>query len=122
MNTSPDEALDLLRKWDSEHTPLTVLLALSESRVTVKVSGYINGLTDDILISDGTKSSDDSPCNYLIFPARSAQSFEYAEPKDFKQLEPEVRQYFIAKHGPANLRIVLTDGASISFFEAPSSN
>jgi hypothetical protein len=80
---------------------------------------YINGLTDDILISDGTKSPDDASHNYLIFPAKSARAFEYVEAKDLPGMTPEEREYFLTKHGPANLRIMLHSGLSVSFFEAP---
>lgn len=116
MKTSPDEALDLLRKWASERTPLTVLLVLPDSDVAVKVSGFISGLTDDILISDG--ATDSRARNYIICPAGLTQSYEYGEAKDL----PILPEYFAAKHGPANLRIVLKNGASISFFESPDSN
>jgi hypothetical protein len=113
MKISPDEALDLLHKWATERTPLIVLLVLPDSDVAVKVSGFINGLTDDIMISDDTNN----PRNHVIFPASLTQSCEYGEAKD----QPIMPEYFSAKHGPANLRIALSNGASISFFEAPAS-
>jgi hypothetical protein len=119
MKTSPEEAFDLLRKWFTERTPLTVLLVVPTSELAVKVSGFINGLNDDILISDfGTASPNDPIHNHIIFPARLTESYEYAEAKDL----PFQREYFAAKHGPANLRIVLNNGISISFFESPISS
>jgi hypothetical protein len=114
MNISPDEALDLLRKWCSERTPISVLLIFPDSDIAIKVSGFISGLSDDILISD---ESPNSPTrNQILIPARLTQSYDYVESKDL----PIMPQYFAAKHGSANLRIALTNGASISFFESPT--
>ncbi len=116
MNISADEALDLLRKWFSERTPVSVLLNFPDSDIAVKVSGFISGLSDDILISD---ESPKSPIrNQILLPARLTQSYEYVEAKDL----PILAEYFAAKHGPTNLRIVLTNGAAISFFEMAISN
>jgi hypothetical protein len=120
MKISAEEALDLLRKWMSEHTPLTVLVAFPDSEVVAKISGFIHGLSDDILISDVIPTPQVQAPNYLIFPAAAAREFDYGEPKDFKQLPKEQRDFYIAKFGPANLRIVMSGGYSVSFFEAPS--
>ena len=83
MKTSAQEALDLLRKWKSERTPITALLVIPNSEIAVKVSGFINGLGEgDILISDGTESPADPVHNHIIFPARLTESYEYIEAKD----------------------------------------
>jgi hypothetical protein len=121
MKISPSEAIDLLRKWMSERTPVRVLFSLPDSRAAINVSGFINGLSDDILVSDVLPTAERPAPNYLIFSAKLAEEFHYGEAKDFTNLPTETRAFYIEKFGPANLKILLSDGCSVSFFEAPVS-
>jgi hypothetical protein len=121
MKISRAEAIDLLLKWMSERTPIKVLFSLPDSRAAINVSGFVNGLSDDILVSDLEPTAERQAPNYLIFSAKLAEEFHYGEAKDFTELPAETRASYIAKFGPANLRILLSDGCSVSFFEAPVS-
>jgi hypothetical protein len=113
MQTSREEALALLKKWYSERTPIGALLRFPDTEIAAKIRGFINGLSEDILISDGTTSPQDRPRNYILVPAHLTTSYEYVEAKDI----PILGEYFAARHGTSNLRITLSSGAIVSLFE-----
>jgi hypothetical protein len=116
MEISSSEALDLFRKWFHDETPITALLIRDDSEVVVTVMGRINGLSDDILISDGSKDPNDRHGSSIIFPAVYPQSFYYIEAKDLA-VAPEERARLAERHGVANLMVRLSDGSRLSIFE-----
>jgi len=110
MDISGDEALSLLRKWGQERIPVKGLAVSGDSVVASTVTGFINGLSPDILISSN------GDANSILFRADQVVNFSYTEAKDLPVSDSE-KQRLAAKHGMASLSIKLQNGARISIFE-----
>ena len=96
---------------------LKAVLIIPQNNVAVKILGYVNGLSKDILISDGSQEATgtEDP-NYILIPANATKAYEYGEAKDL----PFATEYFASRHGIANLRIVLQNEAILNLFERES--
>jgi hypothetical protein len=116
MITSPQEANDILMKWYNEHTPITALFSSSGTPFAVKVSGYINGITSNVLISDSSREENTRPDNYLLVPTHDVQSYQYVEAKELG-LSPEELAFVTTKEGAASLSLIFADGRRLSLFE-----
>ncbi|HWZ25165.1 MAG TPA: hypothetical protein VN037_07775 [Verrucomicrobiae bacterium] len=79
MEISRQEAIDLLHKWFEERTPVTALLFAADSSIKVGVTGFVNGLSDMILVSDGPRD-EEMPKNFILVPGLFMKSYEYSDP------------------------------------------
>jgi hypothetical protein len=116
MIASREEASDLLQKWFNEHTPVTALFTIRTGTFAVKVSGFINGVTSSILISDGTHDPGIRSQNYILLSTLGAHHYEYLEAKDLG-LSQEELAFVTDVHSAASLSILFSDGARLSLFE-----
>jgi hypothetical protein len=116
MITSPQEAADILNKWYNEHTPVTALFSSSGTPFAVKVSGFINGLSSNVLISDSSREENTRPANYILVPTHDVQSYQYVEAKELG-LSPEELAFVTSKEGAASLSLIFADGRRLSLFE-----
>ena len=81
-----------------------------------KISGFVNGFSSFIVISDGTPVKTDIPANYMIFPAEPVEIFEYIEARELP-LSIEEIELVSKKHGFSSLSLVYADGVRLSIFE-----
>lgn len=109
MITPREAGFDLLSKWFNEHTPLTVLLVTANSSLAVKVTGFVNGISQNVIISDGTHERTIIPRNHVIFTADAIRSFSYLENKDLGVSQVE-REYVSKNDHAGNLSVELVDG------------
>jgi hypothetical protein len=116
MITSEQEAADILNKWHKEHTPITALFSSSGTPFAVKVTGYINGLSSNVLISDSSGEEKTRPANYILVPTHDVQSFQYVEANELG-LSPEELAFVTTKQGAASLSLIFPDGRRLSLFE-----
>ena len=120
MITSREEATDILMKWYNEHTPITALFSSSGTPFAVKVSGFINGITSNVLISDSSSDATTRPENYLLVPTHDVQSYQYVEAKELG-LSAEELAFVTSKEGAASLSLIFADGRRLSLFEREAS-
>lgn len=118
MLASPQEALDILKKWFDESTRVTALLVSPDSLVTVKVTGFVNGVTSRILISDGSHDKTVIPKNFLLVPIEFISSFQYIEARELG-LSPEEQEQLTEKFGTASLSLIYQSEVRLSIFEHP---
>jgi hypothetical protein len=116
MIATREEATGLLGKWFNEHTPLTALFTTAGSPFAAKVSGFVNGVTSNILVSDGTHDPSVRSQNYILVPTLDAHEYLYLEAKDLG-LSQEELAFVTQAHGAASLIIVFSNGARLSLFE-----
>jgi hypothetical protein len=116
MRASREEAADLLLKWFNEHTPVTAFVTSPGNPFAVKISGFVNGVTSDILVSDGSHDPKERPNNYVLVPTGDAQGYEYIEAKDLG-LSPGELAFVTRRTGSASLSIVFSNSARLSIFE-----
>jgi hypothetical protein len=120
MTISGSDALDILRKWMKERSPVLAMLESSDPggnvRHAVKVTGLVMGIPDErsnkLLIADNPIN----PRNMvLILDADIFASYEYFEAKDLDKTEQE-KQEAIALGGHACLSMKF-QGGRLSIFE-----
>ncbi|HEY6763963.1 MAG TPA: hypothetical protein VI386_04265 [Candidatus Sulfotelmatobacter sp.] len=118
MIASRQEASDLLGKWFKERTPITAFFTAVGSPFSAKVSGFVNGISSNIVISDGTHTPTVTvrPQNYMLVPIGDALEYQYVEAKDIGLTQDELAFVTDVK-GAASLSIVLPNGARLSLFE-----
>jgi len=116
MQLSRQEAADLITKWFDEVTPVTALLVSADASLTVKLSGFINGFSTNILISDGTREKGNNPKNYILFPAEFVDSFHYTEARELP-IRPEHLDLVTQKHDFSSLSLLYESGVRLSIFE-----
>lgn len=116
MITSRQEAEDLLGKWFEERMAVKALVTFAGSPFAVGVSGIVNGITSEILISDGPPDSRVRPKNYIMMPTIGVHHYEYLESKDLG-LSQELIASITEAHGRASLSVVFSSGLRLSIFE-----
>ncbi len=116
MIASREEAADMLSKWFNERTPVTALLASPGTSFAVKISGFVNGITSNILVSDGDQDPAVRPKNYILVPTDSVTSYQYLEAKELG-LSPDETAFVEAMHGAATLSLIFSGGTRLSLFE-----
>lgn len=107
MEISRQEAIDLLHKWFEEFTPITAILFSADSSIKVGISGFLHGLSDNILISDGPRDKSQHQKNFLLAPGEFMKTYEYSG--------PEV-------HGVASVSLQYLSGVRLVIFETKRSN
>lgn len=117
MDISRDELFYLLKKWMDERTELKAIYMDSVGSVAARITGFVNGIADDILISDGSTNPNDYPNNHIIVQARNMLTAGYLETKDVPSLTEKDRIALSQKHGTALVRIVLKHSATLNIFE-----
>jgi|ERR671925_560664 hypothetical protein len=119
MIASGEDALNLLRKWFEERTPVKAFFVPADSLAEVVVSGFVNALSKEggILISDGSVPEKDVPKHYIWIDPTHAREFDYGEAKDVAGVPEEVRHYLAEAHGVASLSIRFEGGSRLSIFE-----
>jgi hypothetical protein len=116
MIASRQEASDLLNKWFEERTAVKALVTFAGSPFAVSVSGFVNGITSEILISDGPSDLTVRPANYILMPTIGVHQYEYLESKDLG-LSQELIAAITEAHGKASLSVVFSSGLRLSVFE-----
>jgi len=120
MIPSGEEAVLLLKRLFDERLPVLVFFVSADSKVEVKVSGFVNGLaTDMIIFSDGAEAVPTSiPSNRLCVDPRSIVETRYGEAKDVAGLSGEGKSELESKYGMASLAFKLSSGARLTVFES----
>src|SRR5438876_9093031 len=116
MQISRQEAGLVISKWFNERTPLTLLLVSGDSSFTIKLSGFINGFSSRIVVSDGTPDKSSNPSNAIVFPADFVDSFKYEETKSLG-LPQEAVQMVTNKPEFASLSLTYESGDRLTIFE-----
>ena|SRR5215469_5558763 len=117
MTISPEQALDLLRKWSDEKTLLKIMLVPASGLFTVRMMGFIGALSQNGITIGNHSDETVPPSHYIEFNPTSCRFFDYLETKDLKGESQEVKQSLAEQHGIASLSIVLSDKARVRFFE-----
>lgn len=118
---SGEEAVLLLKRLFDERLPILVWFVSADAKVNVKVSGFVNGLSQELMIfSDGEPVPTSRQSNLISVDPRSVVEVRYAELKDAKELSPEEMSELEAKYGSASLALKLSSGARLTIFELSS--
>ena len=84
----------------------------------VKVSGFVNGLSKDMIIfSDGEPVPTSLASNRLCVAPLSIVEAQYGELKDVKGISVSQRSELEAKYGSASIVFKLSSGARLTVFE-----